>query len=107
MKQALVLKEVKHVFLKLISEDPMESLYMVDTIQRLGVEHHFQEEIEASLQKQLLIFSSHRCDFANSSKLYEVALLFRLLRQRGHYVHAGFKLKLSSFSIYPILYKFV
>ncbi|TKY71585.1 (3S,6E)-nerolidol synthase 1 [Spatholobus suberectus] len=88
IQQALVLKEVKHVLKKLISEDPMESLYMVDTIQRLGIEHHFEEEIEAALQKQHLIFSSHLSDFANNHKLYEVALLFRLLRQRGHYVHA-------------------
>jgi len=85
----LVLKEVKHVFQKLIGEDPMESMYMVDTIQRLGIEHHFEEEIEAALQKQHLIFSSHLSDFANNHKLCEVALPFRLLRQRGHYVLAG------------------
>ncbi|KAG5113977.1 hypothetical protein JHK82_037246 [Glycine max] len=88
IKQALVLKEVKHVFQKLIGEDPMESMYMVDTIQRLGIEHHFEEEIEAALQKQHLIFSSHLSDFANNHKLCEVALPFRLLRQRGHYVLA-------------------
>ncbi|RDX62117.1 hypothetical protein CR513_59584, partial [Mucuna pruriens] len=88
IKQALVVKEVKHVFQKLINQDPMESLYLVDTIQRLGIEHHFEEEIEAALQKQHLIFSSYLSDFANNRKLYEVALSFRLLRQRGHYVHA-------------------
>ncbi|XP_027338614.1 (3S,6E)-nerolidol synthase 1-like [Abrus precatorius] len=88
IKQALVLKEVKHVFQKLVSEDPMESLYMVDIIQRLGFEHHFEEEIETSLQKQHLIFSTHLSDFANNHKLFEIALQFRLLRQRGFYVHA-------------------
>ncbi|KAK7302645.1 hypothetical protein RJT34_13538 [Clitoria ternatea] len=84
MKQALVLKQVKHVLHKLISEDPLESLYMVDIIQRLGIEHHFEEEIEAALQKQ----HTYLTDFSSNHKLYEVALPFRLLRQRGHYVRA-------------------
>ncbi|TKY71583.1 (3S,6E)-nerolidol synthase 1 [Spatholobus suberectus] len=88
VKQALILKEAKHVCKKLISENPMESLHMIDIIQRLGTEHHFEEEIEAALQKQQLILSNHPSDFVNSHQLYEVALTFRLLRQGGHYVHA-------------------
>ncbi|XP_020234024.1 (3S,6E)-nerolidol synthase 1 [Cajanus cajan] len=88
MKQGLVLKEVKHVFQKLISENPMESLCMVDIIQRLGIEHLFEEETEAVLQNHHFIFSSHLNDFSDNHKLYKVALAFRLLRQRGHYVHA-------------------
>ncbi|KAK7328019.1 hypothetical protein VNO77_22113 [Canavalia gladiata] len=86
-KQASALKEVNHVFQKLISEDPMESLHMVDIIQRLGIEHHFEEEIETVLQKQQLIFSSHLHEITNNHKLDELALPFRLLRQRGYYVH--------------------
>jgi len=67
----------------------MESLYVIDIIQRLGIEHHFEEEIEAVLQKQRSIFSSHLSDLENDHKLYDLALLFRLLRQRGHHVPAG------------------
>ncbi|KOM53883.1 hypothetical protein LR48_Vigan09g254200 [Vigna angularis] len=88
IKQALVLKEVKHAFQKLVSEDSMESFHVIDIIQRLGIEHHFEEEIEAVLRKQHSVFSSHLNDFANGDKLYELALQFRLLRQRGHHVAA-------------------
>ncbi|RDY05319.1 hypothetical protein CR513_10866, partial [Mucuna pruriens] len=95
VKEALILKEAKHVFKKLISKNPMESLHMIDIIQRLGIEHHFEEEIEAALQKQHLILSNHPTDFVNSHQLYDVALTFRLLRQAGHYVHAGLNLHYS------------
>ncbi|ESW20281.1 hypothetical protein PHAVU_006G195600 [Phaseolus vulgaris] len=88
LEQALVLKEVKQAFQKLVSEDYMECFYVIDIIQRLGIEHHFQEEIEALLQNQCSIFISHISDFANHHKLYELALLFRLLRQRGYHVPA-------------------
>jgi len=90
VKQASTLKEAKHVCNKLIRENPIESLHMIDIIQRLGIEHHFEEEIELVLQKQQLILSNHPCDFFNShDQLYEVALAFRLLRQGGYYVNAG------------------
>jgi len=89
IKQALALKEVKHAIHKLVTEDSMESLYVIDIIQRFGIEHHFEDEIEAVLQKQCSIFSSHLSDLANDHNLYELALLFRLLRQRAHHVSAG------------------
>ncbi|KAL6333390.1 hypothetical protein AAG906_028575 [Vitis piasezkii] len=83
-KHAQKLKEVKHVFSKL-GEDAMESMMMIDAIQRLGIDHHFEEEIEAVLQKQYMKSSIHGdCD----EDLYEVALRFRLLRQEGYTVPA-------------------
>ncbi|XP_015943341.1 neryl diphosphate diphosphatase, chloroplastic [Arachis duranensis] len=87
-KQAVLLKEAKHVMKKLISEDPMESLCMVDLIQRLGIEHHFQEHIEAALEKQHFIVITDPIDFVQSHQLDEVALSFRLLRQGGYSVNA-------------------
>lgn len=56
---------------------------MVDAILRLGIEYHFQEEIETILKRQYMIFSGHDHD------LYEAALRFRLLRQNGYHVSAG------------------
>lgn len=94
-KQALMVKEAKHVYKKLICEDPMECLQMTDIIQRIGIEHHFEEEIEAALQKQHLMLSSDLSDFVNSHQLYEIALTFRLLRQGGHHVSAGKNLQYS------------
>ena len=70
----------------------MESLYMVDFIQRLGIEHYFEEDIKAALRKQHLILSSDLNDFGNSHQLFDVALTFRLLRQGGHDVNAGWNL---------------
>ncbi|XP_034698596.1 (3S,6E)-nerolidol synthase 1-like isoform X4 [Vitis riparia] len=83
-EHAQKLKEVKHVFSKL-GEDAMESMMMIDAIERLGIDHHFEEEIEAVLQKQYMKSSIHGdCD----EDLYEVALRFRLLRQDGYTVPA-------------------
>ncbi|KAL1289372.1 hypothetical protein AAHE18_20G053300 [Arachis hypogaea] len=88
-KQTVMLKEAKHVMKKLISEDPiMESLCMVDLIQRLGIEHHFQEHIEAALEKQHFIVTRDPIDFVQSHQLDKVALTFRLLRQGGYSVNA-------------------
>jgi hypothetical protein len=51
-------------------------------IQRLGIDHHFEEEIATTLT------NIHSAQF-NSSSLHEVALRFRLLRQQGLWVSAG------------------
>ncbi|KAG2540774.1 hypothetical protein PVAP13_9NG595900 [Panicum virgatum] len=76
----------------------VEKLDLVDVLQRLGIDHHFQEQIATTLS------SIHRDEF-NSSNLHEVALRFRLLRQHGFWVPADefdkFKLEDGSF-IYSI-----
>lgn len=77
VKQALLMKEAKQLYKRFISENPMESLYLVDLIQRLGIKHHFAEEFAATIRKQHLILSSPPIDFVKSRELYEVALTFR------------------------------
>lgn len=75
---------------------------MIDIIQRLGIEHHFEQEIQLVLQKQQLILSNHPCDFdffSSHDQLYEVALAFRLLRQGGYYVNAGLNASLTKIVI--------
>jgi len=67
----------------------MVSFYLIDIIQRFGIEHYFAEEIKVALEKLHLILSTNPIDFVSSHKLYEVALAFRLLRQGGHYENAG------------------
>jgi len=67
----------------------MESFYLIDIIQRLGIEHYFVEEIKVALEKLHLILNTNPIDFMSSHELYEVALAFRLLRQGGHFVNAG------------------
>ncbi|XP_057811140.1 (3S,6E)-nerolidol synthase 1-like [Salvia miltiorrhiza] len=60
-----------------------ESLILVDAIQRVGMEHHFDEEIEMILGR--LYYSTNNFDFIHHD-LYYVSLHFRLLRNQGYYV---------------------
>jgi hypothetical protein len=59
-----------------------EQLKLVDTLQHLSVDHHFEKQILTTLT------SIHGAEF-NSSCLHEVALRFRLLRQQGFWVSPG------------------
>uniref|UniRef100_A0ACD5VBH1 Uncharacterized protein n=1 Tax=Avena sativa TaxID=4498 RepID=A0ACD5VBH1_AVESA len=54
-------------------------IFLLDTIQHLGIDHHFEQDIENALSLVL------RSDFSNLS-LHEVALGFLLLRQQGYWV---------------------
>ncbi|KAH6795946.1 hypothetical protein C2S51_036932 [Perilla frutescens var. frutescens] len=58
--------------------DPTESLIFVDMIQRLGVAHHYEKEIETIMKQQY-----YNLEKGNTKNLGDVALSFRLLRQRG------------------------
>ncbi|XP_050214272.1 (3S,6E)-nerolidol synthase 1-like isoform X1 [Mercurialis annua] len=80
------LKAFKYILIsKSTKEDAFQGLLMVDAIQRLDVEHHFEEEIDAIiLNNYNLIPSTH-----HDRDLYEVALRFRLLRQEGYFMPAG------------------
>ncbi|KAL3740496.1 hypothetical protein ACJRO7_021730 [Eucalyptus globulus] len=72
-------------FLNKVVNEPVESLIIVDMIQRLGVKSLFREQIKAILRWQYTHFSS-----LNHGKddVYEIALRFRLLRQEGYHVPA-------------------
>ncbi|KAL5226806.1 hypothetical protein ABZP36_015071 [Zizania latifolia] len=58
-------------------DDVVAQMNLVDVLQRLGVDHRFQNEINTALTK------IHRAEFNDTSRLHEVALRFRLLRQQG------------------------
>ncbi|KAJ0019011.1 hypothetical protein Pint_10822 [Pistacia integerrima] len=74
------------LILSKVGEDPAEGLAMVDAVQRLGIDYHFQDEIQQILQRQFMIFSPHIGP--NHNDLCDVALRFCLLRQHGYYVPA-------------------
>ncbi|KAG8051372.1 hypothetical protein GUJ93_ZPchr0001g30334 [Zizania palustris] len=63
-------------------DDVVAQMNLVDVLQRLGVDHRFQGEINTALTK------IHRAELndTSSSSLHEVALRFRLLRQQGFWV---------------------
>ncbi|KAM7486312.1 hypothetical protein LguiA_002321 [Lonicera macranthoides] len=71
------------------SDEPTLQLKLIDAIQRLGVSYHFESEIDVALKNHLANFnvSFGKCNKINDGDdLYMLALRFRLLRQRGHYV---------------------
>lgn len=80
-KQLQKLKEeVMNMFVT--TDKSSEKLRLIDSIQRLGLSHHFQLEINETLQ--LLQSSSDDDD-----DIYNIALKFRLLRQEGYSISSG------------------
>ena len=67
----------------------LEGLNLVNAVLRLGIDYHFQDEIEAILKREYLIFNGDMIRDCNTQDLYEIALRFRLLRQGGYYVSPG------------------
>nr|QWB49554.1 terpene synthase 23 [Aquilaria sinensis] len=66
-----------------------ESLAMVDAVQRVGLDHHFHDEIEEVLHNHHFIASlADGVASPELQSLHEVALSFRLLRQQGYPVPA-------------------
>jgi Terpene synthase, N-terminal domain len=62
-----------------------DKLELVDAVQQLGVAYHFKGEIDSVLNQSMDQISSSTM----RGDLYEVSLLFRLLRMHGFCVHEG------------------
>ncbi|KAL2319872.1 hypothetical protein Fmac_028841 [Flemingia macrophylla] len=86
-RHAKALEEVKRELASKTRENAHHGLSIVDSIHRLGIEHHFEEEIDTILSRKHQMLkgqNKHRNDYQD---LAEVALQFRLLRQEGYYIH--------------------
>ncbi|XP_074561961.1 alpha-humulene synthase-like [Curcuma longa] len=80
MKRVEELKErVRNLFEETC--DVLQIMNLVDSIQLLGLDYHFEKEIVVALR---LIYETD----AENYGLYEVSLQFRLLRQHGYYLSA-------------------
>ncbi|KAJ4718981.1 Valencene synthase [Melia azedarach] len=82
-------KELKQEIRRLITpniDQLVKKLYLIDTVQRLGVAYLFAKEIEDELEKihNLLYIESD-----DDHDLYTVSLAFRLLRQQGIKISCG------------------
>ncbi|CAI9087705.1 OLC1v1021849C3 [Oldenlandia corymbosa var. corymbosa] len=69
-------------------EDSLMGLWLVDAIQRLGIDHHFRQEIDELMRRHYICTLSSKSRFSHSGpdSLLAVSLSFRLLRQEGYYV---------------------
>ncbi|CAJ1936260.1 unnamed protein product [Sphenostylis stenocarpa] len=77
---------VKNEFWNTVGESSFKGLYMIDAMQRLNIDYHFQEEIEALLRKQHV--NSSIIGTGYGYDIHDIALRFRLLRQQGYFVPA-------------------
>ncbi|TKY59378.1 (3S,6E)-nerolidol synthase 2 [Spatholobus suberectus] len=80
------LEVVKNEFRNTVAENSFKGLYMIDAMQRLNIDYHFQDEIEAFLRSQYVNSSTIAGGYGND--IHEIALRFRLLRQQGYFVSA-------------------
>ncbi|XP_055807876.1 (3S,6E)-nerolidol synthase 1-like [Solanum dulcamara] len=77
-KLGLLVKDVKNA----LRTERNDNLVLVDALQRMGIEHHFQEDIQSILQKE---YEESAC-FLKYQTPFDVSLCFRLLRQEGYHV---------------------
>jgi hypothetical protein len=94
--KAYKLKEEVHMLFKSFSSTSVEKMTMVDTLQKLGIDHLFEEHINMTLNE------IHKCEF-NGCSLYEVALRFGLLREHGLWVSPGICLFFSCLQLLYII----
>ncbi|XP_050225722.1 terpene synthase 10-like [Mercurialis annua] len=64
------------------ADNDLHELEMIDTLQRLGVAYHFEDEIERALNS--IYINPKNC---RTKDLYATALEFRLLRQQGYNIN--------------------
>ncbi|XP_004487383.1 probable terpene synthase 11 [Cicer arietinum] len=69
-----VIRRSREVLLN--SSDPILTLKMIDSIQGLGISHHFEDEINIQLGRI--------CNWDTSQDIFATSLQFRLLRHNGY-----------------------
>ncbi|XP_027911830.1 (-)-germacrene D synthase-like isoform X2 [Vigna unguiculata] len=86
IEQAKLLKEdVRKRLVSPIDDNNFSfKLNFIDSVQRLGVSYHFEQEIDSALCRIYEISTKDNDIIANNDDLYHTALLFRLLRQHGY-----------------------
>ncbi|KAF8026079.1 hypothetical protein BT93_F2788 [Corymbia citriodora subsp. variegata] len=69
-----------------VVDKPLQKLHLIDQIQRLGVDYHFEREIEEQLEQIHKSYSQLDHEEFKGNDLHMVTLIFRLLRQQGYNV---------------------
>ncbi|XP_021909815.1 (-)-germacrene D synthase-like, partial [Carica papaya] len=81
-------EEVKQILILVVDKPLREKLVLIDTIQQLGVAYHFEREINEIL-KQIYETQLDLDIINDSDDLYNISLLFQLLKQQGYKVLSG------------------
>ncbi|OIS99336.1 (3s,6e)-nerolidol synthase 1, chloroplastic [Nicotiana attenuata] len=84
VKLSFLVEDVKHELRTNVNHNQLDNLVLIDALQRMGVDYHFEEEIESLLEEE---YVKSAC-FLKYQTPFEVSLCFRLLRQQGYYVPA-------------------
>jgi len=88
-QQAEKLKEeVKSIFQSSMNQNIVQKLNFIDSVQRLGVSYHFQQEINQELE-QIYNTYTKNTSINEDGDYHFFALLFRLLRQQGYGISSG------------------
>ncbi|XP_056167293.1 (-)-germacrene D synthase-like isoform X3 [Syzygium oleosum] len=69
-----------------VMDKPSRMLHWIDQIQRLGIDYHFESEIDEQLEQIHKSYSQLVHEDFKVDDLHMVALIFRLLRQQGYNV---------------------
>ena len=62
-------------------KEPVETMRLIDTLQRLGIAYHFEKDINSLLEN---LSGGH-----SGEDLFTASLRFRLLRHNGHHISPG------------------
>ena len=87
-KYARQLDELKDDVKRLIhaeTDDPLAKLELLDTVQRLGLNHRFQNDVKQAIN----VIYNNISEASLSDDLYTTALQFRMLREHGYTVSQG------------------
>jgi hypothetical protein len=86
-------EEVRQIILETVaSSNLVQKLELVDTLQRIGVDYHYKEEIDDLLR------SVYDDKDGGSDNLYITSLRFYLLRKHGYGVSSGTYIRSSTTS---------
>ena len=80
-------EEVKKMYLS-SSNNISQNLNIIDSTQRLGISCHFEHEIDEALEQIHNSFTNNNL-IRKEGSLHFLALLFRLLRQKGYRISSG------------------
>lgn len=82
-----LIQDVKNIFIE--TEDLQAKLKLIDSIRKLGLTNHFEEDVKKSLDTIASTHKSNTYSFIQKNDLYLTSLCFRVLRQQGYQVSQG------------------